>query len=241
MKRSSRPRLAACWEGAEPKYTVRATLRAAWNRPEVGVVPVEAQRQSAGAVDVGLHDGAPGRVEVSDQFLGHVAVVDRDRAGHDQQAGIAVDPQRMDDRGHEPQHPPGALEPLQCGPFAEEPVEQFGMHRVGGLHAALVVALAALRREIPPPGLVERGEGSHDRVTPTGGIRLHVFEQTTPPRSRSSPQRWPVRQLACVRANRFSKRVSAACPLSPPTSICDEGMVAASSAPGVAAAASVRA
>ena len=83
------------------------------------------------------------------ELLGHVVVVDGDRGRHDQKVGVVADPERVDDFGHDPQHSAGALESLEGGPVPEQPVEQLGVNGVGGLHAALVVALAALRGNSP--------------------------------------------------------------------------------------------
>ena len=147
--------------------------------PQVGVGLVQLEGQRLGAVDVGLDHRPPAVVEVADQLGGHVVVVDGDGGGHDQQARVAAHPQRVDDLGHEPQHPAGALEPLQLGPVPEEPVEQLGVDWVGGLHAPLVVALPAPRRELVALGLgpVEVAERLHHRVPLPGRAAVEPAEE----------------------------------------------------------------
>src|SRR5262249_22696825 len=65
----------------------------------------------------------------------------------DQRTAITLLPQTMDDRSHQAQHAPRALEFHQGRPVDVEPVEYLGMDWISGLNAPFIVTTTALWRE----------------------------------------------------------------------------------------------
>ena len=83
----------------------------------------------------------------------------------------------MDDGAHQAQDAARALELLQGGPVAVEPVEQLGVDRVGGAQAPLVVGLEGLAGQLAPLEPVVIGEALDGGVALTDGVGVQVGEQ----------------------------------------------------------------
>ena len=115
------------------------TLR---DRPfsQCGAVRVDTLRGGADTINVGVDDGFPLVFQVLGEVGVHPGGGQRHIAGQDQRRRIVVvDPEFVHDGGHELEHATGALESLQGGPVLIEPIQQFGVQRVGGPNAVFVV------------------------------------------------------------------------------------------------------
>ncbi|EXI71444.1 MAG: hypothetical protein AW07_03673 [Candidatus Accumulibacter sp. SK-11] len=185
---------------------------------QVGQVPVELQRQRVRPVDILLDHRHPVVGEVARQFGLHARVVDRHVAGQDQRIAVALLPQAVDHRRHQPQHAARALEFHQRRPVGIQPVEDFRVDRVRCPDAFLVVGFAALGRKLRLLRAVELGEGARHHV-PVLELRrvgkwleqapandLEAFFGTgRPPRGFDTPDdvAQPVERLAATRAADF--------------------------------------
>ena len=109
---------------------------------------VDPQRQGLLPVDVLLDDRHPVVRQVARQLELHARVVDGDVRGQDQGVPVALLPQAVDDRRHQPQHAARALELHQRRPVAVEPVEHLGVDGIGRPDALLVVGVPALGRKL---------------------------------------------------------------------------------------------
>ena len=123
-------------------------------------------------------------------------MVERRRRGEDEQVGVAPLPERRDDRGHEAQHPAGALEAVEAAPVVHQPIEELRVDGVGALHPAAVVGLAAALRELAAALPVHGDEGADHRVAGDEvGLRRDGLEQPPPDdlepllRARRQPRR----------------------------------------------------
>jgi len=145
-----------------------------------GELAVQRHRQRVGTVDVGVEDRLPGVLQVAGQLRGDRGVSQGDAGGHDQGGLVAALPQGVDDPGHEPQHPPGALEALQGGPVLVEAGEQLGVDRERRLDPLDVGGLAALGGELRALPAVQVAEGPGRRVPGGQGLGLHGPEQPAP-------------------------------------------------------------
>ena len=139
--------------------------------------PVDAQGCGVLAVDVGLDDGAPGVVEVAGDLVADGVVVEGDGARHDEGGVVVGLDQGVDHGAHEAQDAAGALEPLQGGPVAVEPVEQLGVDGVGLAQPPLVVRLEGLGGQLAalPPVVVD--EPLDGGVALADGLGVEVGEQ----------------------------------------------------------------
>ena len=105
-----------------------------------GTVRVDTLRGGANAVNVGVDDGFPLVFQVLGEVGIHPGGGQRHIAGQDQRRSIIIiDPEFVHDRRHEFEHATGALKPLQGGPVLIEPIQQFGVQRVGGPNAVFIV------------------------------------------------------------------------------------------------------
>ena len=112
------------------------------NRPfsQCGAVRVDTLRGGTNAVNVGVNDGFPLVFQVLGEVSIHPSGRQRHIAGQDQRRRIVVvDPEFVHDGGHEFEHAAGALESLQSRPVLIEPIQQFGVQRVGGPNAVFIV------------------------------------------------------------------------------------------------------
>ena len=110
----SMPLCAAFSVGAEPRKIARASRLVTLRWPSARARRVDHGGRGRSAVDVGVDH----RLEVVLQVLGdlrqHVVRVQRHAARQDQRRRVVALPQLVDDRGHQPQHAAGPLEPLQA-------------------------------------------------------------------------------------------------------------------------------
>ena len=142
--------------------------------PEQRLLRVEPDGLGVRPVHVGVDDRLPRVLQVLGELRVHLRGGERHRAGQDQRTGVLPHPEGVDHGVHQPQHPAGALEPLQARPVFVEPVEQLGMDRVGLPDPGLVARVARLPREVlgvPPVELDERPGGGSDRGE-RGGVGL---------------------------------------------------------------------
>ena len=95
---------------------------------------VDPERQGLLAVDILLDDRHPVVRQVPRQLELHAGVVDSDVRGQDQGVPVALLPEAVNDRRHQPQHAAGALELHQRRPVAVEPVEHLEVDGIGRLH-----------------------------------------------------------------------------------------------------------
>ena len=103
-----------------------------------------------GAVDVGVDHRLEAVLQVLRDLRQHVVGVKRHPARHDQRRRVVALPQLVDDRGHQPQHATGPLEPVQRRPVAVQPVEQLRVQRVRRLDPLLIRRLGDPGRELGP-------------------------------------------------------------------------------------------
>ena len=159
---------------------------------EVRLLGVDPERQRVRPVHVLLDDRRPVVREVARQLELHARVVDRDGRRQDQRVAVALLPQAVDHRRHQAQHAARALELHQRRPVGVEPVEDLRMDRVGRLDALLVVAVAALGRELRLLRAIEIGEGARGHVALLELRRARRAARTAAgARSRSPPRRSP--------------------------------------------------
>ena len=116
------------------------------------------------AVDVLLDDRYPVVRQVPRQLELHAGVVDGDVRGQDHGVPVALLPEAVDDRRHQPQHAARALELYQRPPVAVEPVEHLGVDGVGRLHPLLVVDVTTFGRKLLVLGPVELRERAGDDI-----------------------------------------------------------------------------
>ena len=112
------PRCAAFSVGAEPRKIARASRLVTFRVPERRAGRVDPGRRGRRAVDVGVDHRLEAVLQVLRDLRQHVVGVQRHPARHDQRRGVVPLPQLVDDRGHQPQHAAGALEPVQRRPVA---------------------------------------------------------------------------------------------------------------------------
>ena len=144
---------------------------------EVGELVVDLQRQGVLAVNIGLDHRVPALLQVLLHLAGQSAGVHGQVAGRDQQRLVAALPELGHSQGHQPQHPPGALELVEGRPVAEKPVEQLGVDRVRQLHPPPVGGLGGRRREVAGLAAVHLGEGPDHAVAAAGLVGGHGVEQ----------------------------------------------------------------
>ena len=146
---------------------VRATRRHAANLPRFGTSPSIRKRQRVRAVHVLFDHGHPVVRQVACQLELHARIVNGDIRRQDERVLVALFPQAVDHRRHQPQHAAGALELHQRGPVGIEPVKDLGVDRVGRLDALFVVGVAALGREL---GLLRPVEVRESLAPPRRGL-----------------------------------------------------------------------
>ncbi len=88
--------------------------------------------------------------EVANELVAGAVGVQGKAPRQDQGGGVPPDPEGVDHRGQEAEHPPGALEALEGGPVLVEPVKELRMDGVGEAHPLLVAGLEDLAWELPP-------------------------------------------------------------------------------------------
>ena len=102
------------------------------------------------AVDVGVDHRLEAVLQVLRDLRQHVVGVQRHPARHDQRRGIVPLVQLVNDRGHQPQHATGALEPVQRRPVVVQPVEQLRVDRVRRRDPLLIRRLGDARTGTRP-------------------------------------------------------------------------------------------
>ena len=148
---------------------------------EVLYFAVDPQRQRARAIDVSVDDRHPVFGQIAGQLELNARVVDRDVCRQDQRVAVALLPEAMDDRRHQPQHAAGTLKFDQGRPVAIEPVENLGMDRIGRFEPDLVIRITTLRRKLLLLGPVEVGEGPRSHIAVPELCRIgHRLEQPPP-------------------------------------------------------------
>ena len=129
---------------------------------QAGDLPVDPPRQGLRAVDVLLDDRHPGVRQIARQLGLHLRVVDRQVGREDERGAVALLPEAVDDRRHQPQHAAGALERHQRRPVRVQAVEDLRMDRICGADPLLVVGVAALGRKLLVLRAVEVRERAGD-------------------------------------------------------------------------------
>ena len=124
-------------------------------RGGAGVDLTEARRLPENADVAFMGDTKGGPFDVS---------VDRQVRGQDERVAVALLPEAVDDRRHQPQHAAGPLERHQRRPVRVQAVEDLRMDRVCGRDPLLVVGVAAFRRELLVLTAVAVGERARDDV-----------------------------------------------------------------------------
>ena len=126
--------------------------------PEARILRVDAERAGVGTVDIALQHRRPALGQIADQLVADGRGVEADGARQNQQARVVARPQVVDDRRHQAQHAARALEPLQRGPVAVQPLEDLRMDRIVRLQPLQIAGLPALGREVAALLAVQRVE-----------------------------------------------------------------------------------
>ena len=174
------PRCAAFSVGAEPRKIARASRRVTFRCAERRARRVDHGGRGRRAVDVGVDHRLEAVLQVLRDLRQHVVGVKRHPAGQDQRRRVVALPQLVDDRGHQPQHATGPLEPVQRRPVAVQPVEQLRVQRVRRLDPLLIRRLGDPRRELGPVLRVEVGEHPGDRADVRLRVGPRILEQPLP-------------------------------------------------------------
>ncbi len=132
--------------------------------PQRRDISVELQRARVGTVDIDVEDRRPGVGQVTQELVACRGRVERQRAGHDHQRGVAPRPELVDHRRHQAQHAACALEALQRRPVLVEPVEELGVDGVGPAQALQIVTLGDPAGELACRIAVHIPESRHHGV-----------------------------------------------------------------------------
>ena len=123
-----------------------------------------------GAIHVLGNDRFPLVIEEADQLVFDVVVVQRDRAGHDQEVFAVAVPEPFDRERQQAQHAPGALEAIEGAPVVVKALEQLRVDRVGADQQIAVAGFAGFGRELRGVLGIEVREAAHHRIASSTGL-----------------------------------------------------------------------
>ena len=132
------------------------------------------------AVDVGVDHRLEAVLQVLRDLRQHVVRIKRHPAGQDQRRRVIALPQLVDDRGHQPEHATGALEPVKGRPVAVQPVEQLRVQRIRRLDPLLIRRIGDPRWELGPVLRIEVCEHPGNRADVRLRVRSRILEQPLP-------------------------------------------------------------
>ena len=122
-----------------------------------------------GTIHILGNDRLPLVIEEADQFVLDVIVIERDRAGHDQEVFAVAIPEALDRQRQQAQHAPGSLEAIEGAPVVVEALEQLRVDRVGADQQIAVARFAGFGRELGGVLGIEVGEAAHHRIAGSAG------------------------------------------------------------------------